>query len=66
GQVVAAMKVARRSQRIAWQNIVFSVLLLLVLVPSALLGVIGVASAVVAHEVSELLAVANGLRAARG
>jgi Cd2+/Zn2+-exporting ATPase len=48
------------------QNIVFSLLVLAALIPSALLGLLGVALAVLAHEVTELLAVANGLRAATG
>lgn len=63
--VVTALKVARGAQRIARQNIVFSILLLIILVPSAILGFLGVAATVLLHEMSELLAVANGLRAAR-
>jgi cation-transporting ATPase G len=47
------------------QNIVFSIGLLAILVPLAVLGLIGVALAFVAHEVAELLAVANGLGAGR-
>jgi Cd2+/Zn2+-exporting ATPase len=38
---------------------------LAVLVPVAVLNLIGITVAVFAHEVSELLAVANGLRMAR-
>ena len=64
GGVVYAISAGRRAQFISRQNIVFSVGLLAVLVPSAVPGIIGVAAAVVAHEGSELLAVANGLRAA--
>ncbi|BAS29196.1 heavy metal translocating P-type ATPase [Limnochorda pilosa] len=63
--VVTALEVARRARRISLQNLAFSILILVVLVPSAVLGALGIAAAVVAHEVSELLAVANGLRAAR-
>jgi Cd2+/Zn2+-exporting ATPase len=44
---------------------VFSLALLSFLIPAALFGVITVAIAVVFHEVSELLAVANGLRVTR-
>ena len=62
--VVYAVRAGRRAQAISRQNIVFSIALLAVLLPAAALGVIGVAVAVLAHEGSELLAVANGLRAA--
>ena len=47
-------------------NIVFSLAVLGILVPSALLGILTVPLAVLAHEASELLAVANGLRVAKG
>ncbi len=60
-----ALRLAKRSQGISLQNIVFSILVLAVLIPGAVLGVLGIAVAVFAHEASELLAVANGLRAAR-
>lgn len=53
-----------KARGISLQNIVFSILLLIVLIPSALLGIMTVAWAVFIHEVSELLAVANGLRVA--
>ncbi len=63
-RVAYAVRLGRRARTISRQNITFSLLVLAVLVPSAVLGLLGVAMAVVAHEVSELLAVANGLRAA--
>ena len=47
------------------QNIVFSLLVLSVLIPSTLLGVVTIVVAVIAHEASELIAVANGLRVVR-
>lgn len=65
GKAAYALKLAKRSQGISLQNIVFSILVLAVLIPGAVLGVLGIAVAVFAHEASELLAVANGLRAAR-
>ncbi len=64
-KVVYAIRLGRVVRSISLQNIVFSLLVLSVLVPSALLGAITVVIAVAAHEVSELLAVANGLRVAR-
>jgi Cd2+/Zn2+-exporting ATPase len=66
GKVIEALGLARRSRRIGLQNITFSVLLLAMLIPAAVSGLLGIAAAVFAHEASELLAVANGLRVARG
>jgi Cd2+/Zn2+-exporting ATPase len=60
-----ALAIGRRSQRISRQNLIFSIALLTLLIPSAVLGLLTVVVAVLVHEVSELLAVANGLRAAR-
>lgn len=65
GKVAHALRLGRRVRRISRQNIVFSLILLAILIPSALLGVLSVAAAVFIHEVSELLAVANGLRVRR-
>ncbi len=62
-KVAFAIRLGRRAKAISRQNIVFSLLVLAVLVPSAFLGILGVSAAVTAHETSELLAVANGLRA---
>ncbi|MFQ5657298.1 MAG: heavy metal translocating P-type ATPase [Candidatus Methylomirabilales bacterium] len=61
-----AIHLGKRAQRISGQNIVLSLAVLGVLIPSALIGIMSVASAVFVHEASELLAVANGLRVARG
>lgn len=60
-----ALKLAKRSREISVRNIVFSILILAVLIPDAVLGLLGIAAAVFAHEVSEILAIANGLRVAR-
>lgn len=65
-KVVYAIQLGRKAQTISKQNIVFSLVLLAALIPSALFGLITVAIAVIFHEVSELLAVANGLRVTRG
>lgn len=64
-KVAHALRLGRRVRRISRQNIVFSLILLAILIPSSLLGVLSVAAAVFIHEVSELLAVANGLRVRR-
>ena len=61
--VAFAIRVGRRARAIGTQNIVFALTVLAVLIPLAVLGVLSVAVAVLTHETSELLAVANGLRA---
>ena len=43
----------------------FSIAILVLMIPLAVVGVIGVTVAVVVHEAAELLAVINGLRAGR-
>lgn len=65
-KVPYAINLGKKARRISSQNIVFSLLLLVVLIPAALIGIMSVAIAVFIHEGSELLAVANGLRVARG
>jgi len=65
-KVLYAIRLGQRAQIINKQNIVFSLALLAGLIPAALFGLITVAIAVIFHEVSELLAVANGLRVTRG
>jgi Cd2+/Zn2+-exporting ATPase len=64
-KVSEAIALGRRVRRIRNQNIVFSIVVLAVLIPAALSGALSVAAAVLAHEASELLAVANGLRVMR-
>ena len=63
-KVPELLRLAFRAKRISTQNIVFSLLLLAVLIPLAVSGWLSVALAVLIHEVSELIAVANGLRVA--
>jgi len=62
-KVAYAVRLGRRARAISRQNIIFSLAVLAILIPGALTGWVGVSLAVAAHEVSELLAVANGLRA---
>ena len=64
-KVAEALRLGRRARRISRQNLVFSIALLAFLIPSALAGALTVVAAVLVHEISELLAVANGVRAAR-
>jgi Cd2+/Zn2+-exporting ATPase len=64
-KVSYAINLGKKAKRISNQNIVFSLVVLIALIPSALVGLINVAIAVFFHEASELLAVANGLRVAK-
>jgi Cd2+/Zn2+-exporting ATPase len=64
-KLVYAVRIGRKAGRVSRQNIVFSLIVLAVLIPAAVLGAVSITVAVLAHEASELLAVANGLRAGR-
>ncbi|MCL4354188.1 cation-translocating P-type ATPase [Patescibacteria group bacterium] len=64
-KIAYAVELGRRSKTISQQNIIFSLLLLAVLIPSALIGILTITVAVVVHEVGELLAIGNGLRVAK-
>lgn len=64
-KVGEALRLGAKARRVSTENIAFSLLLLAVLIPLAVGGFLSVAVAVLVHEVSELLAVANGLRVAR-
>lgn len=55
---------ARRGRRIINQNIVLSLLIITVLLPLALVGVLGLAAVVLIHEIAEVIVILNGLRAA--
>ena len=56
---------ARRGRRIINQNILLSLLIIIVLLPLALVGVLGLAVVVLVHEIAEVIVILNGLRAAR-
>jgi Cd2+/Zn2+-exporting ATPase len=62
-KVEEVLRLGRKARRVSMQNIVFSILILAVMIPLAVFGILGVAVTVLVHEASELLAVANGLRA---
>lgn len=56
---------ARRGRRIMNQNIVLSLLIIVVLMPLALFDVLGLAAVVLVHEIAEVIVILNGMRAAR-
>ena len=60
-----AMQLGQQARKVSKQNIIFAICVLVILIPAGVGGFISIAVAVLAHEVSELIAVANGLRAGR-
>ena len=62
-KIEEAMKIGQKARYVSKQNIIFSILVLAILIPAGVGGFITIAVAVLIHEASELLAVANGLRA---
>lgn len=65
GKLEEAMLLGRKARLVSHQNIIFSLIVLAVLVPAGVSGLISITFAVLVHEASELLAVANGLRSGR-
>jgi Cd2+/Zn2+-exporting ATPase len=57
-----AVRLARATQRVVWQNITFSLLVILALVLATFVASLRLPLGVVGHEGSTLLVVANGLR----
>ncbi|HJU01594.1 MAG TPA: cation-translocating P-type ATPase [Actinomycetes bacterium] len=55
----------RRALRIMRQNLLLSGSILVVLIPLAASGMLGLAAVVAAHELAEVLVIANGVRASR-
>lgn len=62
-KILLALDFGHKARGVSLQNIVLSIAVLVAMIPLAVLGVIGVATAVLVHEAAELLAVANGTRA---
>ena len=56
---------ARRARTIMLQNIGLSLAIVTVLLPVALLGILGLGAVVAVHEIAEVLVIANGIRAGR-
>lgn len=60
-----ALAHTRRGRRIMTGNIALALGIIVVLVPLAFLGVLGLAQVVLTHEAAEVLVILNGVRAAR-
>ncbi|WP_442965570.1 heavy metal translocating P-type ATPase [Rathayibacter sp. Leaf299] len=63
--IPAALRHARRGRRIMTANVILALGVIVVLLPLALLGVLGLAGVVLVHELAEVVIIANGARAAR-
>ncbi|MGO1192701.1 MAG: heavy metal translocating P-type ATPase [Nesterenkonia sp.] len=63
--IPAALQHTRRGRRLIKQNIVLSLLIIIVLLPLAVTGTLGLAAVVLVHEVAEIVVIGNGLRAVR-
>lgn len=64
-KLAEALRIGRRTRVVVRQNLILSMVILAVLVPGALFGVLALPVAVLAHELSELFVIGNGLRLAR-
>jgi len=64
-KLVYALDLAKRSQRIVYQNLVLSAVVIAVIVAGAVTGYFSLTAAVLAHEISEFLVIGNGLRMLR-
>lgn len=63
--IPGALQHAKRGRAIINQNIGLSLAIIVVLLPLAITGVLGLAAVVLIHELAELVVIANGLLAAR-
>jgi Cd2+/Zn2+-exporting ATPase len=66
GKLPEAIRLGRRTRIVVRQNLALSMLILAILVPGAVLGLLSLPVAVIAHEVTELFVILNGARMARG
>lgn len=64
-KLVEALRLARRNQRVVSQNLVLSAVVIGVLVVAAVVGALSLPIAVLAHEISEFIVIASGLRMLR-
>ncbi|MEI5993553.1 heavy metal translocating P-type ATPase [Candidatus Enterococcus mansonii] len=57
-----AHKISKRLDRVVWQNIIFSMFIVVLLITLNILGKMDITFGVIAHEGSTLLVILNGLR----
>jgi Cd2+/Zn2+-exporting ATPase len=61
-RLAGALRLAKRSRQVVWQNLVFAFTVIATLVVFTVLGEVQLTLGVIGHEGSTLLVVANGLR----
>ncbi len=62
-KLIEALHLGKKAKQVSLENIVFAITVLAILIPAGVGGFITIATAVLIHEATELMAVANGLRA---
>lgn len=66
GKVPFALRLARRSRRVLWENVVFSLMVIALMVVGAVTGLLSLPVTVIGHELSEFMVVGNSLRMLKG
>ncbi len=66
GKVPFALRLARRSRRVLWENLAFSLVVIAIMVAGAVTGFLSLPVAVIGHELSEFAVVGNSLRMLKG
>jgi Cd2+/Zn2+-exporting ATPase len=61
-KLAGALRLAKRARRVVWQNLVFAMSVIIMLVIFTIRGDVELTLGVIGHEGSTLLVVANGLR----
>lgn len=61
-KLVQTHRIAKKMNRVIWQNIIFSMAMVVFLISAAVLGLSDIAISVVIHEGSTLVVILNGLR----
>ncbi len=61
-KLVVALQLARRTQKVVQQNLIFSAIVISSLVVGAIIGSFSLPIAILGHELSEFLVIGNGLR----
>ncbi|MEG0289688.1 MAG: HAD-IC family P-type ATPase, partial [Carnobacterium sp.] len=64
-KLVEAHKVSSKMNRVTWQNIIFSMAVVVFLIVVSFLGLTNIAISVIVHEGSTLVVILNGLRLLR-
>lgn len=64
-KLLYVVRLGQKARRIGQQNVTLSLVALAVLIPASVLGFMTITVAVVVHEITELVAVANGLRVSK-